>query len=118
MRLIEEYFLTVKEREEISRSVNKLTKKKLTLDKIIKDGGLRWINDYGTHTNMFCQGFIREEIKHKVSESDLAVMLLGVYPDYGGYVKIYPNNFFEVSLDYLPRALELKKAKKIEIGHA
>ena len=113
MRLHDEYFLTSKEKEETQRSYNKLKRKKINLKRIIDKGGLRWIDNYPSHSCLTCQGYIKPEIRHRISESDLAIMLLEAYPDLGGYCQIFPDNSFLVQLDFIPRSIELKKQKDV-----
>lgn len=116
MRLHNEYFLSSKEKEETLRSYNKLKKRKIDLKRIIDKGGLRWVDDFPTHSCLRSQGFIKPEFRHKITETDLAIMLLECYPDLGGYCQIYPDNFFIVQLDFIPRTLELKKQKNVIIS--
>lgn len=110
MRMFDDMSYSTKEMNEITRSYKKLTRKKIDYRKVVKDGGLRWTEDYPTHSTVYAQGYIKPEYRHRVSETDLALMVLGAYPDFGGYCQIFPDNFFICELNYVPRAVELKRA--------
>lgn len=114
MRLYDDFMCSNKEMSEITRSYNKLIRKKINYKKVVKEGGLRWVENYPTHSTVTCQGYIRKEYRHRITETDLAMMILGAYPDCGGYCQIFPDNFFIAQLDFIPRSLELKKAGKFK----